>query len=301
MDMNRRKALGTMGTGVVGVAAGAGAIVGSGAAAAGAAQPEHQPGEIHTHRGPLRQSICRWCYGGMDLPTLCRHADELGYNSVELLSEPDWPVVREFGLDCAVANGPVSIGGGINRRETHDKFVADCKTMLPKVRDAGIEKMIIFSGNRRAEFDDAAGLEHCAEALRRVVPIAERTGVMVIMELLNSRVDHKGYQCDHTQWGVKLCKEIGSDRFKLLYDIYHMQIMEGDVIRTIRDNHECIAHYHTGGVPGRREIDETQELYYPAICKAIVDTGYTGFLGQEFIPARDPVESLRQAHAICNV
>ncbi len=300
MDMDRRKALGTMGAGM---AAGAGALVGSGAIASHAdgSQPEHQPGTIHAHRGPLRQSICRWCYGGIELPTLCRHADELGYRSVELLSEADWPVVREFGLDCAVANGPVTIGGGINRRETHEKFVADCEAMLPKVRDAGIPTMIVFSGNRRAEFDDAQGLEHCAEALRRVMPIAERTGVTVIMELLNSKVGHKGYQCDRTPWGVKLCEEVGSERFRLLYDIYHMQIMEGDVIRTIRDFHEFIAHYHTGGVPGRREIDENQELYYPAICKAIVATGYTGFLGQEFIPARDPVESLREAYAICNV
>ncbi|MDQ7012812.1 MAG: TIM barrel protein [Planctomycetota bacterium] len=299
--MDRRKALGTMG---VGVGVGMGAIVGSSAAAASAAgwsQPEHQPGKIHAHRGPLRQSICRWCYGGIELPTLCRHADELGYRSVELLGEADWPVVREFGLDCAVANGPVSIGGGINRRETHDKFVADCEALLPKVRDAGIPTMIVFSGNRRVEFDDAAGLEHCAEALRRVMPLAERAGVTVIMELLNSKVDHKGYQCDRTPWGVELCKEVESERFRLLYDIYHMQIMEGDVIRTIRDYHEFIAHYHTGGVPGRREIDESQELYYPAICNAIVATGYTGFLGQEFIPARDPVESLRQAYAICNV
>jgi hydroxypyruvate isomerase len=288
------------------MAASAGVIVGTGTANAGSPrppriQPEGRPGEIHAHRGPLKQSICRWCYGGMDLPTLCRHADELGYRSVELLGENDWPVVREFGLDCAVANGPVSIGGGINRPESHDKFVADCEAMLPKVRDAGIATMIVFSGNRRDELTDETGLDNCAEALRRVMPTAEKTGVTVIMELLNSKVDHGGYMCDRTPWGVRLCKEVGSDRFKLLYDIYHMQIMEGDVIRTIRDNHEWIAHYHTGGVPGRREIDDTQELYYPAICKAIVETGYSGFLGQEFIPAHDPVESLRQAHAICNV
>ncbi|MFG0260475.1 MAG: hydroxypyruvate isomerase family protein [Phycisphaerales bacterium JB041] len=292
--MDRRTALGTM-------AASAGAIVGTAAANTPARQPERNPGEIHAHRGPLKQSICRWCYGGMDLRELCRHADEMGYRSVELLGESDWPVVREFGLDCAVANGPVSIGGGINRPETHDKFVADCEAMLPKVRDAGIATMIVFSGNRRDELTDETGLANCAEALRRVMPMAERTGVTVIMELLNSKVDHGGYMCDRTPWGVRLCQEVGSDRFKLLYDIYHMQIMEGDVIRTIRDNHQYIGHYHTGGVPGRREIDESQELYYPAICKAIVETGYAGFLGQEFIPARDAVASLRQAFGICNV
>ena len=299
MNMDRRQALGAMAA-----AAGAGVVAGgtTGAKAMETArQPHHQPGQIHAHRGPLKQSICRWCYGGMDLPTLCRHADELGYRSVELLGEADWPIVREFGLDCAVANGPVTIGGGINQPETHDKFVADCEAMLPKVRDAGIPNLIVFSGNRRAEFDDEAGLEHCARALARVMPTAERTGVTLIMELLNSKVDHGGYMCDRTPWGVRLCRRVGSEHFRLLYDIYHMQIMEGDVIRTIRDNHKFIAHYHTGGVPGRREIDENQELFYPAICRAIVATGYTGFLGQEFIPSRDPVESLRQAFAICNV
>jgi hydroxypyruvate isomerase len=276
----------------------------AGAAAVGArvqAQPEGEPREVHAHRGPLKQSICRWCYGGMDLPTLCRHAKELGYKSIEILGEADWAVVREHGLDCAVANGPVSIGGGINRPESHEKFVADCEALLPKVRDAGIPSMIIFSGNRHPDLTDEQGLEHCAAALERIVPIAEKTGVVIIMELLNSKVDHGGYMCDRTPWGVKLVERIGSDNFKLLYDIYHMQIMEGDVIRTIRDNHQHIAHYHTGGVPGRREIDESQELYYPAICRAIVETGYTGYLGQEFIPSRDPVESLKRAHAICNV
>jgi hydroxypyruvate isomerase len=293
MSMDRRQALGAM---AVGAIAG-----GANAAGVGNTLPQPEGGEVQAHRGPLKQSICRWCYGGIDMKTLCGHAVDLGYRSVELLGESDWPIVREFGLDCAVANGPVSIGGGINRPETHDKFVGDCEAMLPKVRDAGIATMIVFSGNRREQFDDEIGLENCARALERVMPAAERAGVTIIMELLNSKVSHRGYMCDRTPWGVKLCQRVGSDRFKLLYDIFHMQIMEGDVIRTIRDNHQYIAHYHTGGVPGRREIDETQELYYPAICKAIVETGYTGFLGQEFIPARDPVESLRQAHGICNV
>ncbi len=295
-DMDRRAALGAM-AGIVG----AGAVAGAGGRQIAARQPEREPGRIHAHRGPLKQSICRWCYGGMDLPTLSRHAAELGYRSIEILGEGDWRTVKEHGLDCAVANGPTSIPGGINRPESHDKFVADCEALLPKVRDAGIPNMIIFSGNRHADLTDEQGLDNCAAALERVVPLAEKTGVVIIMELLNSKVDHGGYMCDRTPWGVRLVERIGSDSFKLLYDIYHMQIMEGDVIRTIRDNHKHIAHYHTGGVPGRREIDESQELYYPAICKAIVETGYNGFLGQEFIPSRDPVESLKQAHAICSV
>ena len=291
MTMDRRQAMGAM-------AIGAGAIAG-GVKAAPAAQT--QGATIHAHRGPLKQSICRWCYGGMDMKTLCAHAVDLGYRSIEILSEPDWAIVKEHGLECAVANGPVSIGRGINRKESHDKFVADCETLIPKVRDAGIPNMIIFSGNRHPDLSDEQGRQNCADVLERVVPIAEKAGVMIIMELLNSRVDHGGYMCDKTPWGVELVKQVGSDNFRLLYDIYHMQIMEGDVIRTIRNNHQYIAHYHTGGNPGRNEIDETQELFYPAICKAIVETGYTGFLGQEFIPRNNPVESLRKAHALCNV
>lgn len=292
MPMNRRTALTAMGSlGAAAVASDLGARP----------APARQPEEIHAHRGPLRQSICRWCYSGIPLPELCRIADELGYRSVELLGPDDWPVVREHGLDCAVANGPVSIAGGINRPETHDRFVADCEALLPRVRDAGIPTMIVFSGNRREGLDDEQGLTNCARALERVMPLAERVGVTVITELLNSKVDHAGYMCDRTPWGVRLCETVGSERCKLLYDIYHMQIMEGDVIRTIGQHHKHIAHYHTGGVPGRREIDKTQELYYPAICRAIVETGYQGFLGQEFIPSRDPVESLREAHATCNV
>ncbi len=295
MTMDRRQALGAMAVGAGALATGANAV------GVGRALPQPEGGTIHAHRGPLKQSICRWCFGGMDLKTLCGHAVDLGYRSVEILSEPDWAIVREHGLDCAVANGPVSIGGGINQPASREKFVADCKDLLPKVRDAGIPNMIIFSGNRHPDLSDEQGLDNCAAALEKVVPLAEEAGVTIIMELLNSRVDHGGYMCDKTPWGVRLVQKVGSDRFKLLYDIYHMQIMEGDVIRTIRDSHQHIAHYHTAGVPGRREIDENQELYYPAICRAIVETGYTGFLGQEFIPARDPVASLREAFESCNV
>lgn len=291
MAMDRRTALGAM-AGAVGAGAVSGALGRS-------TQPEAT--EIHAHRGPLKQSICRWCFGGIGLETLCGHANDLGYRSIEILGENDWKTVRDHGLDCAVANGPVSIGGGINRPESHDKFVSDCERLLPLVRDAGIPNMIIFSGNRHPNLTDDEGLENCAAALERVVPLAEQVGVTVIMELLNSRVDHRGYMCDRTPWGVRLCERVPSDRFKLLYDIYHMQIMEGDVIRTIRDHHKHIAHYHTAGVPGRNEIDDTQELYYPAICRAIVETGYEGFLGQEFIPKRDAVQSLREAYELCNV
>jgi hydroxypyruvate isomerase len=249
--------------------------------------------------GRLKQSIARWCYGGIELESLCRTAVALGYHSIELLSEPEWPVVAKHGLACAIANGPGSIAKGWNRREHHEKLVAESKRLLPLVKAAGIPQMIVFSGNRDGQAD-ADGLAICAEGLRAITPLAEQLGVTVIMELLNSKVDHHDYQCDRTPWGVELVKQVGSPRFKLLYDIYHMQIMEGDVIRTLRDHKDAIAHYHTGGVPGRAEIDDTQELNYGAICRAIVDTGFTGYLAQEFIPRRDPVESLAQAARICD-
>ena len=247
----------------------------------------------------LRQSVCRWCYNGVELNELCKRAAEYGYKSVELLSENEWSIPAKHGLTCAVANGPVSIGAGINRLDSHDKFVADCERLIPLVANAKIPQMIVFSGNRRGMPDDE-GMDNCATALKRIMSLAEKHKIHIIMELLNSRVDHRDYMCDRTPWGVELVKKVGSDRFKLLYDIYHMQIMEGDVIRTIRDNRDYIGHYHTGGVPGRREIDETQELYYPAICRAIADTGFDGYLGQEFIPAKDPMTSLRTAHRICS-
>ena len=236
----------------------------------------------------------------MPLEELCRAAAGMGLGSVELLGEQEWSIPRRHGLVCAVANGPTSIARGFNRPEHHDEFIQASERLLPLIAEAGIPCMIVFSGNR-AGLSDSEGARNCVAGLKRLAPIAERCGVTVVMELLKSKVDHKDYQCDRTPWGVEVVKGVGSPRVRLLYDIYHMQIMEGDVIRTIRDNHEHIAHYHTGGVPGRNEIDGGQELQYPAICEAIVKTGYRGFLGQEFIPARDPMTSLRQAVLLCDV
>lgn len=250
--------------------------------------------------GRLKQSVCRWCYGGISLEDLCKASKEMGIASVELLGEKEWSVPATFGLTCAVANGPVSIGAGINRVASHDAFVKESERLLPLVKQAGIPQMIVFSGNR-AGMSDEEGLKNCVTALKRITPLAETLGITIIMELLNSKVDHKDYMCDRTPWGVKLVNEVASDRFRLLYDIYHMQIMEGDVIRTIRDHITAIGHFHTGGVPGRREIDSSQELFYPAICRAIADSGYTGYLGQEFIPSKDPLASLKQAIEICTI
>lgn len=250
--------------------------------------------------GRLKQSVCRWCYDAIPLETLCRDAAAMGFKGIDLLSEKEFSVPKQFGMVCAVANGPSTIPVGFNRRDQHDRLVAEGERLLPLVAAAGIPQMIVFSGNR-AGMGDAEGLENCAIGLKRLTPMAERLGVTIIMELLNSKVDHKDYMCDHTAWGVELVKRVGSPRFKLLYDVYHMQIMEGDVIRTIRDNFQHIGHYHTGGVPGRHEIDNSQELNYTTIMQAIADLGFTGFVAQEFIPVRTPMVSLKEAYAICNV
>lgn len=253
-------------------------------------------------KGRLKQSICRWCFGGMKLEDLCKAANEIGYQSVELLNPDEWPTVKAAGLTCAVANAVKSnpIHSGFNRVENHDKIVKELEERLPLVKAAGIPNQICFSGNRGG-MSDSEGLKNCATGLKRVTKLAEQLGVVLIMELLNSRVDHGDYMCDRTEWGVNLVKEVGSPNFKLLYDIYHMQIMEGDVIRTITTHADHIGHYHTAGNPGRRDLDETQELNYVAISKAIADKGYKGFFGQEFMPKKDPVAALRHAFNVCTV
>jgi len=250
-------------------------------------------------KGNVKQSICRWCYGSISLDKLCEIAKKLGYVSIELLGDKDVLAVKKAGLTCAVMRC-ASIADGLNRKANHDRIEKELKTNLEFAADNGVPNVICMSGNRN-KMDDDEALKNCAEGLKRVLSLAEKKKVTVIMEGLNSKVDHKDYQYDKTAWGVRLCKMVGSERFKLLYDIYHMQIMEGDVIRTIRDNYQHIAHYHTGGCPGRNEIDDTQELNYSAIVKAIVATKYEGYLGQEFLPKRDAVKSLAQAFAICDV
>lgn len=252
-------------------------------------------------KGRLKQSVCRWCYAKMDLEDLCRNAAEIGLKSVELLDVEDLDVPVRHGLTCAMVNGPSGIARGWNRAEDHDQLIKKSKEILAAVGDAGMPNMIVFSGNTQRGQSAEQGLDACAQGLTKIMKAAEKHDVTVCMELLNSKVDHRGYQCDHTEWGVKLVEKIGHERFKLLYDIYHMQIMEGDVIRTIRTYKDHIAHYHTGGVPGRNEIDDSQELNYRAICQAIVDMGFSGYLAQEFIPKRDPMVSLAQAASICDV
>ncbi|HEV7350840.1 hydroxypyruvate isomerase family protein [Telluribacter sp.] len=253
-------------------------------------------------KGKINHSVCHWCYNKIPLDDFCREAKAMGISSVELLGPKEWPTLKKYDLTCALPNGAgMGISKGFNDPQYHDALVESYEALFPKLVEAGYNTVICFSGNRNGMADEK-GLENAAIGLKRLMPSAEKHKVTVIMELLNSKVNHPDYMCDKTAWGVELCKRVGSERFKLLYDIYHMQIMEGDVIATIKKNHQYFGHYHTGGVPGRAEIDETQELNYPAIMKAIVDTGYKGFVAQEFIPKRsDALASLKQSIGICDV
>lgn len=253
-------------------------------------------------KGKVNHSVCRWCYNDIPFEELCKAAKEIGLTSIELVGPEEWPILKEYGLTSALPWGAgMGIEKGFNNPAYHKELIASYEAIIPKVAQAGYSQIICFSGNRNG-LDDQKGIENCAMGLKQLMPIAEKYKVTMVMELLNSKVDHKDYQCDRTEWGVALCKAVGSDYFKLLYDIYHMQIMEGDVIATIKKYHPYISHYHTGGVPGRNEIDETQELYYPAIIKAIMDTGYKGYIAQEFIPSKkDKLASLKQGVLICDI
>ncbi|MEJ7737267.1 MAG: TIM barrel protein [Chitinophagaceae bacterium] len=253
-------------------------------------------------KGKINHSVCRWCYNTIPLEDLCKAAKNIGLASVELTGPEEWPVLKKYGLTSALPWGAgMGIEKGFNDPQYHDALVKSYEEVIPKAAAAGLTQIICFSGNRKGLADEQ-GIKNCAIGLKRLMPVAEKHKVSMVMELLNSKVNHKDYQCDHTAWGAALCDSVGSDRFKLLYDIYHMQIMEGDVIATIKKYQKYISHYHTGGVPGRNEIDETQELNYPAIMKAIVETGYKGFVAQEFIPKRpDKIASLKQGVEICDV
>ncbi len=272
-------------------------LAGAGALTWGKSMAENPPQPL---KGHVHHSVSRWCFGKISLEDLCRFSKEIGIESVELLGPEDWDTVKKFGLTCAMPSGPGGIAEGWNRVENHDHLVSESERYLAMIQAAGFSNMILMSGNRQG-LSDEEGIENCVKGLQRILPLAEKLGITLCMELLNSKVDHKDYQCDHTAWGAELAGRLSSERFKLLYDIYHMQIMEGDVVRTIRQNIQYIGHFHTGGVPGRGEIDGGQELNYPFIIKLIVDLGYKGFIGQEFVPQRDPLTSLREAIHICDV
>ncbi len=289
--MNRRQ--------MIGSSAGVAAVTALGVPSASALASEVS--EKTKLKGNIRHSVSQWCYGSIPLEEFAKACVDMGLESIELLGEKDWATVKKFGLKCAVGYATdYGIPKGFNRIANHAKLITDFEGMIPKAAEAGIPNLICFSGNREGQ-NDNVGMINCAIGLRKLMPLAEKHGVTIIMELLNS-YGHADYQCDKTAWGAALCEMVGSDRFKLLYDIYHMQIMEGNVIDTLKKNIKYIGHIHTGGVPGRNELDETQELYYPAIMKALVETGYKGFVGQEFVPKQpDKLESLRKSVLICDV
>ena len=253
-------------------------------------------------KGNIRHSVCSWCYPDLSLDELCLLAKDIGLVGIDLIGPEGWPTLKKHGLISTMCNGAeLSLTEGFNHIEYHPQLIANYIRQIELVAAAGYTNLICFSGNRNG-MDDETGLQNCVAGLKQILPLAEENGVVIQMELFNSKVDHPDYMCDNTAWGIELCKRLDSPNFKLLYDIYHMQIEEGDIIRTIRENHRYFGHYHTAGVPGRHEIEENQELFYPAIMKAIVETGYEGFVAQEFIPTReDPTESLRKAIALCDV
>jgi hydroxypyruvate isomerase len=268
------------------------------------AVPSTKAGQQETHpsKGNIKQSVCRWCYGKIRLEDLAAAAAKMGYKSIELLRAHEVKVIKPYGLTCAMLSPDLDnfIAVGLNRKENHSRLHKGLRDAIEFAAAEGLPNVICMSGNRKGMPDDL-GLKNCVEGVKGIVGFAEEKNVTLCMEGLNSKVDHKDYMYDRTNWGVELAKKVGSPRFRLLYDIYHMQIMEGDVIRTIRDNKEYIGHFHTGGVPGRHEIDDTQELNYPAVMRAIMETGFQGYVAQEFIPVRDPLASLAQGFRICDV
>jgi hydroxypyruvate isomerase len=257
-------------------------------------------------KGNINHSVCQWTYAHLKLEELCELVKKLGLGAIDLIAPKDWPTLKKYDLYCSMCYtaGKISLTEGWNNKTFHPGLIKDFTEAIPLVAEAGYKNLICFSGNRNG-MDDETGMKNCVEGLKQIIGLAEKHGVIIQMELFNSKVDHKDYMCDKSAWGVELCKRIGSENFKLLYDIYHMQINEGDVIRTIRDNHQYFAHYHTAGVPGRHEIDETQELFYPAIMHAILETGHKGYVAQEFIPTgktnEDKAKALKKAIKVCDV
>jgi len=255
------------------------------------------------HLGHYKHSACKWCYKDISLEDMAARGSDIGLNSIELVNVDELPILTKNGLECAMVWGvPGGITDGLNDAANHDAIAEFMTREIPRMVDGGATNMICFSGNRRGQSEED-GLEVCAQGLARIVPVAEKYGATVSMELLNSKVNHEDYLGDRTPWGVQLCEKVGSANFKLLYDIYHMQIMEGDLIRTIRNHNQWISHYHTGGNPGRNELDgDFQEIDYPAVMRAIAETGYTGFVGQEFQPTEaDPLAALARAITLCTV
>ncbi|MEY3194274.1 MAG: hypothetical protein RIQ78_371 [Bacteroidota bacterium] len=259
------------------------------------------PSPVKRH-GNIRHAVCRWCYDGYSLEELCTFAKQIGIAAIDLVGPKEWPILKQYGLDSSMCNGAeINLVDGWNDPKFHPQLIKNYSEMIPIVAKAGYKNLILFSGNRRG-MDNETGLKNCVDGLKNILGLAEKNGVVLQIEVFNSKVDHKDYMADNTPWTIELCKRLGSEHFKILYDIYHMQISEGDIIHTIQDHHAYFGHYHTAGVPGRNEIDDRQELNYPSIMKAIAATGYQGYVAQEFIPlSKNPLGALAEAIDICDV
>lgn len=253
-------------------------------------------------KGNVNHAVCHWPFNPMTLEELCIEIKKIGFNAIDLVGPNNWHILQKHGVECSMCNGgDMGIVKGWNDPQNHEQLIKGYEEIIPLVSKAGYKNLIAFSGNRNS-MDDETGLKNSAEGLKKIMATAEKHNVMIIMELLNSKVDHPDYMCDKSAWGIELCKMVDSPNLKLLYDIYHMQIMEGDLIRTIQRDHQYFGHYHTAGNPGRNEIDETQEIYYPPIVQAILDTGYKGYFCQEFIPKKaNKMASLAEAIKICDL
>lgn len=255
--------------------------------------------DFRIQNGRIKQTTCGWCYHGISTEELAAHGAKIGLSGLDLTTPDEWPILRKYGLICTMTPSH-DIKVGLNRIENHEAVCDKIRQSIVVTAEAGYPNVICFSGNREG-MDDEEGLENCVVGLKKVIGLAEEKGIILHMELLNSKVNHKDYMCDHTAWGAELARRVGSPNFKLLYDIYHMQVQEGDVIATIREFKDYIGHYHTAGVPGRHELDQTQELYYPAIMEAILETGFQGYVGQEFVPTHDPLLMLNHGVKVCDV
>jgi len=293
MNISRRNALKTLGA-----AMGSATVLGL----AGRIQAAEDALEKENLKGNINHSVCRWPYGSLSLEELCAVCNEIGIKGLEIVGPDTWATLKKYDLYCPMCNGAeTGLEVGFVHTDAHSTLKTNYERVIPMVAEAGFKNLICFSGNSNG-MDDETGINNFVTGIKQIIGTAEKHGVVICLEMLNSRVSHRGYMADTTWWGVEVADRIGSDNFKLLYDIFHMQVMEGDIISRIRQYHEYFAHYHTGGVPGRNEIDETQELFYPAIMRAIVETGFTGYVGQEFVPSRgDAVASLRQGVQICDV
>ncbi|TWI83158.1 hydroxypyruvate isomerase [Lacibacter cauensis] len=254
----------------------------------------------------INHSVCKWTHDFLSLEELCVEVKKMGFSAIDLLTPSEWPIAKKHGIHVSMCytNGKVSLTEGWNNKKNHAQLIAAYTEAIPLVAEAGYQNLICFSGNRNG-MDDETGLQNCVEGLKQIMPLAEKHNVIIQIEVFNSKVDHKDYMADNTKWTIELCKRLGSPNFKILYDIYHMQISEGDIIHTIKQNHQYFGHYHTAGVPGRHEIIENQELFYPAIMKAIVETGYKGYVAQEYIPTgktkEDKLAALKDAIKRCDV